>query len=253
MRLDDKVALVTGGGRGIGRAVAELFAAEGAHVYLCGRRPEFGEEVERAIAAAGGKANFVRCDISSEEEVVALLEQIENDHSRLDILVNNAGVSPAAAIAEMDLASWRELLDVNLTGTFLVTKHAIPLLRRSAGGSIINLGSIFGDGGAAGFAAYAMTKAATMNLTKSLALELAPEGIRVNALCPGATETPLLTEAWDEAGDAEAGKAAMVALHPLGRLADAEEQARAALFLASSDASFVTGHSLLVDGGYSAR
>lgn len=253
LKLQDKVALVTGGGRGIGRAVAELFAAEGAHVYICGRRPEFGDEVVANIEAAGGSATFARCDISEEADVVELIGRIASEHDRLDVLVNNAGVSPAGTIAEMELADWSQLLDINLTGMFLVTKHAIPLLRRSPGASIINLGSIFGEGGAAGFAAYAMTKAAAMNLTKSLALELAPEGIRVNALCPGATETPLLTEAWEEAGNAEEGKAAMAAMHPLGRLADAEEQAAAALFLASPDASFVTGHSLMVDGGYSAR
>jgi NAD(P)-dependent dehydrogenase (short-subunit alcohol dehydrogenase family) len=125
-------------------------------------------------------------------------------------------------------------------------------LRRSGGGSIVNLGSIFGEAGTAGFSAYGMTKAATMHLTKSLALELAPDQIRVNALCPGATDTPMLQETWAQLGDAEAGKAAMVSLHPIGRLSRADEQAKAALFLVSEDASFVTGHLLMADGGYSA-
>ena len=253
MRLEGDIALITGGGRGIGEAMVRLFAAEGAHVLFCGRRRDLGERVEHEVREAGGQATFVRCDVSREGDVIALARRIEDEHRRLDILVNNAGVSPAGNIEDMPLDAWRNLLDINLTGMFLMTKHAIPLLRGSAHPSIVNLGSIFGEGGAAGFTAYAMTKAAAMHFTKSLALELAPDGVRVNALCPGATETPLLTEAWEAADHGEEGKAAMVALHPLGRLAKADEQARAALFLVSRDASFVTGHQLMVDGGYSAR
>jgi NAD(P)-dependent dehydrogenase (short-subunit alcohol dehydrogenase family) len=135
---------------------------------------------------------------------------------------------------------------------FLVSKHTIPALRETKG-NIINIGSIFGEGGAPGFTAYAMTKAAAMSFTKSLALELAPDGIRVNALCPGATDTPLLTEAWASTGDPEAGRAWTIGQTPLGRMGDPVEQAQAALFLASEQASFITGTWLMCDGGYSAK
>jgi NAD(P)-dependent dehydrogenase (short-subunit alcohol dehydrogenase family) len=253
MRLEGKVALVTGGGRGIGEAIVRLFAEEGARVVFCSRRAEHGARAEETVREAGGEARYVQCDIAVPDQIETLFQEIESDFGRLDVLVNNAGISPPGTVEMLDLSTWQKVLDINLTGMFLVTKRSIPLLRRSGGGSIVNLGSIFGEGGTAGFSAYAMTKAATMNFTQSLALELAPDKIRVNALCPGATDTPMLQEAWATIGDADAGKAAMVSLHPIGRLAEADEQARAALFLVSEDASYVTGHLLMVDGGYSAR
>ena len=253
MKLEGKTALVTGGGRGIGEAIVRLFAEEGARVVFCGRRAEHGLRVEEAVRETGGDAHYVQCDVSAPDQVDALFEIIERDDGRLDVLVNNAGISPPGTVEMLDFSTWQKVLDINLTGMFLVTKRAIPLLRRSGGGNIVNLGSIFGDSGTAGFSAYGMTKAATMHFTKSLALELAPDNIRVNALCPGATDTPMLQETWETVGDAEAGKAAMVSLHPIGRLSRADEQAKAALFLVSEDASYVTGHLLMVDGGYSAR
>jgi NAD(P)-dependent dehydrogenase (short-subunit alcohol dehydrogenase family) len=253
VQLEGKVVLVTGGGRGIGEAIVQLFAEEGGQVFFCCRRAEHGARVEEMVREAGGDARYLQCDVSVPDQVDTLFEAIERHAGRLDVLINNAGISPPGTLETLDLSTWQEVLDINLTGLFLVTKRAIPLLRRSGGGSIVNLGSIFGESGTAGFSAYGMTKAATMQLTKSLALELAADNIRVNALCPGATDTPMLQETWEKIGDAEAGKAAILSLHPIGRLSEADEQAKAALFLVSEDASYVTGHLLMVDGGYSAR
>ena len=251
MSFEGKVVLVTGGTRGIGEQVTLAFARAGARVVFCGRRRGLGEAVEKAVTAGGGTGRYVACDIADEESVSALIKQTLADFGRLDVVVNNAGLSYGEPIETTSLQDWRELMRVNLDGMFLITKYAIPALRESKG-NIINLGSIFGEGGAPGFTAYAMTKAAAMSFTKSLALELAPD-IRVNALCPGATDTPLLTEAWATTGDPEAGRAWVIGQTPLGRMGHPAEQAQAALFLASEAASFVTGAWLMCDGGFSAK
>lgn len=253
MKLDGKVALVTGGNRGIGEAIVRLFTDEGAKVVLCGRREALCKQVEESVCAGGGDATSVTCDLSREDEVERLIASVIDCYGKLDIVINNAGVAPASPIEKMELADWNAILASNLTSMFLVTKHAIPRLREAGGGAIVNLGSTFGAVGAAGSAAYAMSKAAAMNFSKSMALELAGDGIRVNALCPGGTNTQFLRDWFVATGDAAGTEAWLVAHHPLGRLAEPEEQAKAALFLASDDSSFVTGHSLLVDGGYTAQ
>jgi NAD(P)-dependent dehydrogenase (short-subunit alcohol dehydrogenase family) len=173
-------------------------------------------------------------------------------YGRLDVLVNNAGITVSGTVEDTTLDDWRAVLDANITTMFLVTKYAIPALRRSSAGSIINLGSTYGVVGAAGSAAYAVSKAAAINLARTLALELAGDGIRVNALCPGATATPMNIEWLAAQPDPEQARRALVAKHPIGRMSSPEEQAGAALFLASDDASFVTGHALMADGGYTA-
>jgi len=252
-RLEGRRALVTGAATGIGAAIAELFASEGAHVVLTGRRREVGEETARLIRQAGGDARWKTADASIEGEVATLVAEVRAELGGLDILVNNAGIAPAGPVEAFSIEDWDSTLASNITSMFLLTKHSIPLLRESTGANIINLGSTFGVVGAAGSTVYAMTKAAAISLTKSLALELAGDGIRVNALCPGATETPFLA-GWAEAtGDAAGTYTWLRERHPIGRLSTPEEQAAAALFLASDDASFVTGHALLVDGGFTAQ
>ena len=253
MRLSGKVALVTGGNRGIGEAIVRLFAQEGAKVAFCGRRESLGRTVEKEVRAGGGDVFFVQADVSKEEEAKRFVDETVERYGRLDIVVNNAGIAPASPVETMELSSWQEVVDINVTHMFLISKHSIPHLRKAGGGSIINLGSTFGTVGAAGSAAYAMTKAAAINFSKSLAVELAKEGIRVNALCPGGTDTPFLQEWFESTGDPEGTKAWLVAHHPMGRLGTPQEQAHGALFLASDEASFVTGHALLVDGGYTAQ
>lgn len=252
MKLEGKVALITGGNRGIGAAMGSLFASEGAKVVLVGRRAELGNAVAEQINAGGGEAIFIAGDVTDEKTVDRIVVKTVETYGQLDVVVNNAGIAPAAPIEEMDPAVWDELMACNVRSMFLVTRASIPELRKTKG-CIITLGSTFGVVGAAGSAAYAVTKAAAISFAKSLALELAPDGIRVNALCPGGTDTEFLHEWFESTGDAAGTEQWLVEHHPLGRLGKPEDQAKAALFLASDDSSFVTGHALLVDGGYTAQ
>lgn len=253
MKLEGRVALVTGGNRGIGEAIVRLFSAEGAKVVFCARRAELGEPVESDLRAAGREVTFVACDATDESAVESLVQRTTDLYGGLNIVVNCAGIAPASPVESMAASDWDALMSINVRSMFLVSKHAIPALRASGNGNIINLGSTFGVVGAAGSAGYAVTKAAAISFSKSLAVELAAEGIRVNALCPGGTNTEFLREWFESTGDPAGTEAWLVAHHPLGRLGTPQEQARAALFLASDDASFVTGHALLVDGGYTAQ
>lgn len=252
MRLDGKVALITGGNRGIGAAMGKLFASEGAKVVLVGRRAELGEAVAEEIRGAGGEALFIAGDVTDEKTVDEIVKQAVDTYGQLDIVVNNAGIAPAAPIEEMDPAVWDELMACNIRSMFLVSRASIPELRKTKG-TILTLGSTFGVVGAGGSTAYALTKAAAISFAKSLALELAPDGIRVNALCPGGTDTEFLHEWFESTGDAAGTEQWLIEAHPLGRLGTTDDQAKAALFLVSDDASFVTGHALLVDGGYTAQ
>lgn len=252
MKLEGKVALITGGNRGIGAAMGRLFASEGAKVVLVGRRAELGEAVAEEINAAGGSATFIAGDVTDEKTVDDIVRQAIDTYGQLDIVVNNAGIAPAAPIEEMDPAVWDELMACNIRSMFLVSRASIPELRKTKG-TILTLGSTFGVVGAGGSTAYALTKAAAISFAKSLALELAADGIRVNALCPGGTDTEFLHEWFESTGDAAGTEQWLIEAHPLGRLGTTDDQAKAALFLVSDDASFVTGHALLVDGGYTAQ
>jgi NAD(P)-dependent dehydrogenase (short-subunit alcohol dehydrogenase family) len=253
MKLEGRVALVTGGNRGIGEAIVRLFSAEGAKVVFCARRAELGKAVEDDVRQAGGEVTFIACDVTDEEAVRKLVDRTVDLYGGLNTVVSCAGIAPAVPVEKMDLSDWDEILRINVTSMFLVSKHSIPRLREAEGASIITLGSTFGTVGAPGSAAYGVTKASAINFAKSLAIELAPDGIRVNALCPGGTDTEFLQEWFEDLGDAAAARTWLTDRHPIGRLARPEEPARAALFLASDDASFVTGHSMLVDGGYTAQ
>lgn len=253
MKLEGRVALVAGASRGIGEAIVRLFSDEGARVVFCARREELGRPIEKSLREAGREVTFIRADVTEEEAVKTLVAATVELYGGLDILVCCAGIAPASPVESMQLDDWNEVMKINVSSMFLLTKHAIPALRKSDHGSIVTLGSTFGAVGAAGSTAYALSKAAAMNFAKSVALELAADGVRVNALCPGGTTTEFLGEWFESTGDAAGTEQWLTEHHPLGRLGLPEEQARAALFLASDDASFVTGHSLLVDGGYTAQ
>jgi NAD(P)-dependent dehydrogenase (short-subunit alcohol dehydrogenase family) len=251
MRLAGKVALVTGGSRGIGAAIVALFAREGARVSFCARQESPGLELQSDLRKEGLEVTFIACDVSKENSVKELVRKTIERYSKINILVNNAGIAETGRVESMSLRVWQRVLNVNINGMFLATKYCIPHLRRGRG-NIVNLGSTYGLVGAPGFAPYALSKAAAINFSKTMALELATDRIRVNALCPGATRTPSNIASLLAASDPHEAEGKLVGQHPIGRLATPIEQAYGALYLASDEASFVTGSALLVDGGYTA-
>lgn len=247
--LNGKTAIVTGASSGIGRAIALLFAAEGALVIAGARRQDRLDELIREIDMAGGRAHALAGDIADEGYASALVNTAQAKFGALDIAVNNAGaLGPMGATPEIAHQDWDETLAVNLTGAFLAAKYQIPAMLARGGGSMIFVSSFVGYTAAMpGVAAYAASKAGMIGLMKSLAVEFGPQGIRVNALLPGGTQTPMA----DEMINTEDMKAFVRNMHALKRIAAPEEQARAALFLASDAASFVTGSAMLSDGGVS--
>lgn len=249
-KLTGKVALITGGSSGIGRATAILFAREGARVVIASRRHKEGQETVKLVAKEGGEAIFVSTDVTRAAEVDALVETTKQRFGRLDIAVNNAGTTGRLGpIIEQDEASWRETIDGNLTSLFLSARYQIPAMVAGGGGSIINVASVVGNTVAfPGTTMYSAAKAGVVGLTKALAVEYAKAGVRVNALVPGGVDTPMFRSTMG----ATAESAAYIAsLHALGRVAQPEELASAALFLASNDSSFVTGSAIIIDGAMS--
>jgi NAD(P)-dependent dehydrogenase (short-subunit alcohol dehydrogenase family) len=247
MRFENKVVLITGGTRGIGFATAKLFAADGARVVIVGRDQAKTTEAARDVPGRGEAG-----DVSIAADCERILARTLNLHSRLDILVNCAGVIFRNRTVENTTEEeWDKTFDVNVKGTFLMSKYALPSLRETKG-CIVNVSSYVGLVGFAGGSAYAASKAAILNLTRSMALDHAKEGIRANAVCPGSVDTDMIHAAWQQFGDVELAKKLWAEKHPLGRIASAEEVARTILFLASKEASFITGTGLVVDGGITA-
>ncbi len=251
-RLAGKVALVTGGGTGIGRACALLFAREGARVVVAGRRAELLAAVAAEIASAAGEALAVPCDVTRAPQVEQAIRAAVARFARLDIVVNNAGELLVATAEETSEADWDRLIGVNLKSTFLVSRAALPELRKAGKGSIINIGSVLGLVGMKKRAAYAAAKGGVTLLTKAMALDHAGEGIRVNCICPGLVETDLLRGLLRRAPDPEAFRRARIEQIPLGRTGQPEDVAQLALFLASEDSSWLTGAALPLDGGLTA-
>lgn len=246
-RLKGKIALVTGAGAGIGRAIAELFAREGATVILSDLDGDAAEIAANAIAAAGGRAESLAADVTSPEDVTALMKKIGATHGRLNTLVNNAGIGQRADFRHMTDAQWHAIWAVNVDGIVRCSREAFSLLRTSGNASIVNLASIMAAKHARQFSAYSTTKGAVVALTRSLAVEYAPHGIRVNALCPGFVETALIDRV---TGHPVMGKM-LLNQTPLRRFGTALDVALAALFLASDEAAYITGADLAVDGGMS--
>ncbi len=248
MRLKDKVAVVTGGASGIGRETALLFAREGAHVVVADVSEEAGREVVTAIGRDGGYAAFVRADVSRAADCESMITTAETAFGKLDILFNNAGIMDGADAdaVETEEAIWDRTMAINLKGVFFGCKYGIPALRRNGGGAVINTASFVAVVGAATpQLAYTASKGGVLAMTRELAVIHAREGIRVNALCPG----PLRTELLMNYLDTEEKRQRRLVHVPMGRFGEAEEMARAALFLASDESSYMTGASFLVDGG----
>lgn len=248
MELKNKVAIVTGGGSGIGRATAIAFGQAGASVVIANRNVEKGEEVAQFIRSNSGKAIFVKTDVAREQDIEALINRTVREFGRLDIAFNNAGIDgshlPLAEQSEKDVTN---LLDVNVKGVWLSMKYEIAQMLKNGGGAIVNNSSIFGLNGYPNWSVYTATKHAVTGMTKAAALEYAQQGIRINAVGPGPIETPLLEVGTGGNPHSYSG------FVPMGRIGQPEEVANAVLWLSSNAASFVTGHTLPVDGGVCAQ
>jgi NAD(P)-dependent dehydrogenase (short-subunit alcohol dehydrogenase family) len=250
-RLEDKVALITGGGSGMGRVASTLFAGEGARVVVTDVSDDAGERTAEDIVGRGGQALFVHADVSEEADARAMVEAAVERFGRLDVLYNNAGVMLDAdgSVDATDASVWDTTLAINVKGVAFGCKHGIPAMIASGGGSIINVASFVAWMGAAtSQTAYTASKGAVLSMTREIAVEYARRGIRCNALCPGPIDTPLLAQLLSDPAKRERRFVHI----PMGRLGQAEELAKAALFLASDDSSYMTGASLIVDGGITA-
>jgi NAD(P)-dependent dehydrogenase (short-subunit alcohol dehydrogenase family) len=251
VRLDGKVALITGAGSGMGRAAAELFASEGAHVVVTDVDEGAGASAVDAVRAAGGEATFVRANVAEWDDCQAMVATAVDTYGGLHILYNNAGIFPGddGGVLDTPQDTWRRVMAVNLEGVWLGCRAGIPAMLASGGGAIVNVASFVALMGAAtAQIAYTASKGGVLSMTREIAVEYARQGIRANALCPGPIETPLLQELLS---DPDRRARRMVHI-PMGRLGRAEELAKAALFLASDEASFMTGAALVVDGGITA-
>ena len=248
--ISGKVAVVTGATLGIGRAIAEALLVEGAEVVICARR---GDEVRRAVeemSTFGGQIRGMACDVRKYDQVDSLMRFAAEPSGGVDILVNNAGVGIFGHISQLAPADWHEVIDTNLTGVFYCCHAALPYLRKRGGGHIFNMSSLAGKEAFEGGSAYNASKGGVVLLTRNLAIDYGRRGIRVNCLCPGLIETAMTSAVFQPGMEKMLSR--FVDAHQLGRAGQPAEVAAAALFLASDDASFVTGHALVVDGGFTA-
>ncbi|MDA0768883.1 MAG: glucose 1-dehydrogenase [Chloroflexi bacterium] len=249
MRLQGKVALISGGARGLGAEEAGLFAQEDASVVIGDILVEEGKRVAAQITKAGGNAKFVRLDATSEDDWISAVKATNSEFGRLDILINNAGIFQRATVAETTSEGWDRVMDINAKGVFLGTKAAIPAMRASGGGSIVNISSVAGIIGSRMATAYNASKGAVRLLTKTTAIQYAKEGIRCNSVHPGLTETDMAHEVYPEQGEYETSRDRP----PLGRLGRPIDVAYGVLFLASDESSYMTGSELIIDGGITAQ
>ncbi len=246
-QLDGKVALVTGASSGIGQATAIAFARAGAKVVVASRRIAEGEETMHRIQEIGGEAIFVKTDVSKSAEVEALVNKTVNTYGRLDCAFNNAGIPASSPLINISEEDWDRVFDVNLKGTWLCLKYEIRAMLKQGGGAIVNVGSIGGVIGFSGYTCYCASKGGVIALTRAAAMEYAKSGIRINVVSPGAIETDML------AAIPAHQLAQIIAMHPIGRSGEPAEVAEAVMWLCSDAATFVIGHNMMIDGGYTAQ
>ena len=256
MKLEDKTAIITGGGTGIGKATAFLFAKEGASVVITGRTEKSLKKAKVEAHEKGLNIGYLIMDVSKEQECKSGIRYMIDSFGKLDILFNNAGVIHQAKTHETETWQWEETFDVNVRGAYFMSKYAIPHMVERGYGCIVNNSSILGlKGSMGGFSAYCASKGAINQLTRSMALEYADKGLRINAICPGTAYTPMVDEMFETVGngDKDSAEAMYVSVHPIGRLANPDEMAHAVLFLCDDNVRFMTGAMLSVDGGLSAK
>jgi meso-butanediol dehydrogenase / (S,S)-butanediol dehydrogenase / diacetyl reductase len=249
LRLQNKIALITGAGTGIGRACALAFAREGARVALVGRRKA---RLDHVTKECGNGALPIAADVSNREEIERIIEKTVSHFGRVDVLVNNAGILVQGTAETLSEEDWDRMFNTNVRGVWLLSRAALASMRKAGGGSIINISSVLGLVGARKRAGYAATKGAVTLLTKCMAIDHAADKIRVNCICPAFVETELTEAVMSEAKDPEKARQERVAMHPIGRLGMPEDIAGMAVYLASDESSWVTGAALTVDGGFTA-
>lgn len=251
MRLKDKVAIITGAKRGIGHAIAARFTSEGAHVVLADIQDATAEA--QLLSSSATLARSIHTDVSRDADIKALIRQTMAEFGRIDILVNNAGIEFAKTVVDTTETEWEQLMAVNLKGVFLCSRAVIPIMKQQGAGVIINIASELGLVGEAGVAAYCASKGGVVMLSKALAIDHGPQGIRVNCLCPGPVTTQLLEDVFASSDDPSAMREMFESKTVLKRLGGPEEIAAAAAFLASDESAFMAGADLVVDGGWTAR
>jgi meso-butanediol dehydrogenase / (S,S)-butanediol dehydrogenase / diacetyl reductase len=251
-RLKGRVAIVTGGGSGIGRAIALVFGREGSKVAVLGRRREALDGVVKELAQSGAEGRAIPCDVTQSADTQRAVENVEREFGRVDVLVNNAGVLSVSTVENISEEEWDRVIETNLKGPFLMARAVLPALRRASGGVIVNIGSVLGLVGMKDRAAYCASKGALTLLTKAMALDHAHENIRVNCLCPAIVETELVKGLFSESEAGRQARDARIAGLPLGRFGQPNDIAELAAFLASEEASWITGTAIPVDGGLTA-
>jgi len=253
MRLKDKVAIITGAGAGIGQATALLFAREGAKVVVADLDPQAGKETLSQIKKEGGQGTFLQINVAKGNDVKKMVQETLKQYGKIDVLVNNAGIYTKGDVLTTPEEDWDRILDVNLRGVYLCCQYTIPEMIKKGGGAIVNVASEAGLVGIKNQVVYNVSKAAVIMLTKSLAIDFADQGIRVNNICPGTTETPLVRAAIQKEKDPKKARRALEECRPANRLGRPEEIASAILSMASAELGYATGSSLVIDGGYTAQ